>query len=60
MEKDGPLDGRKMTKIIKTFKWGKSQQKMSFTKTKKWFESLLSNYGEPKTVFLFTTSTGSS
>jgi len=27
MEKDGPLDGRKIkTKIIKTTKWGKSHQ----------------------------------
>jgi len=27
MEKDGSLDGRKSTKIIKTDKWGKSHQK---------------------------------
>jgi len=26
--KDGPLDGRKLTKIIKTAKWGKSHQKI--------------------------------
>jgi len=26
--KDGPLDGRKQTKIIKTAKWGKSRQKL--------------------------------
>ncbi len=30
--KDGPLDGRKLTTIIKTAKWGKSHQKYIYKK----------------------------
>jgi hypothetical protein len=32
MEKNGPLDGRKITKIIKTAKWDKSHQKINIKK----------------------------
>jgi len=30
--KNGPLDGRKITKIIKTAKWDKSHQKINIKK----------------------------